>query len=430
MIKLYKYLEKYTKHVIKSIAFFPVLISLSFLIISFLLFYLEDITFIKEIKEEAPYLFIQNIDTARTALSIIIGGILSLTVFSFSMVMVVLGQASANFSPRLLPGLISDKKHQVILGFYIGTLLFSITTLLFIGADTAEKFNHGISVTLSTVLCFICVGLFAYFIHTISRNIQIDSITESIYKKSLFNFKKKLSEEHNYLATSANVNTKNWIPITSDKTSYFRGFSTGFLSKEIKDKATSIEVQPYIGQHVWTGNVILKVKDPLSEKERELLKAGLLYSDDRLEGDNVLSGLIKLSEVAVKALSPGINDPGTAIDAIAKITRILEHSLAIALQKIYKVKNGNLIVIQNHIATDEIMRLVIQPIRHYGKEDVLVTHTLVASLFSITRNANIRKEEKQSIRIELQNIKDSIKKHVESKSDQDRILSLFEDSKN
>ena len=91
--------------IISSIAFYPTLITFSMFMLALALLSWEDNDATKWLIERHPYFVITNADTARTILGALIGGIISLTVFSFSMVMVLLNQASSNFSHRLLPGL-------------------------------------------------------------------------------------------------------------------------------------------------------------------------------------------------------------------------------------------------------------------------------------------------------------------------------------
>ena len=112
-----------------KIAFYPTIISLSGLSLAFLMIYLEQLDVSAYLIDAAPALVIDDTDTAKTILSTLIGGLISLTVFSFSMVMVLLSQASSNFSPRVLPGIISDRKHQIVLGQYIATIPVSYTHL-------------------------------------------------------------------------------------------------------------------------------------------------------------------------------------------------------------------------------------------------------------------------------------------------------------
>ena len=107
-------------HSIKSkIAFYPSVFALSGLLFAFLMMYLENRGIADYLSDNMPILVVSNGDTAHVILSACITGLISMMVFSFSMVMVLLNQASTNYSPRLLPGLISDYKHQMILGIYL-----------------------------------------------------------------------------------------------------------------------------------------------------------------------------------------------------------------------------------------------------------------------------------------------------------------------
>ncbi|MDY7394972.1 DUF2254 family protein [Aureibaculum sp. 2210JD6-5] len=121
-----KFFKKQSQDVVHSIAFYPVLISLTYLLLAIGGLQVENLELISSLKKKIPYIFIEDYETARSILSTIIGGILSLTVFSFTMVMVVLNQASSNFSPRLLPNLISNKKHH-----YIGNIHWHLTVLYY-----------------------------------------------------------------------------------------------------------------------------------------------------------------------------------------------------------------------------------------------------------------------------------------------------------
>ncbi|MBQ0769918.1 MAG: DUF2254 domain-containing protein, partial [Bizionia sp.] len=150
-----------------KIAFFPTLIAFAGSAFAFLMFYLESKGVSKYLLDIVPDLVINNTDTARTLLTTITAGSISIMVFSFSMVMVLLNQASSNFSPRLLPGLISNRRHQIILGIYVATILYSIFTLISIRPSGNEYQLPGFSVLLAIVFMVISLGAFIYFIHSI-----------------------------------------------------------------------------------------------------------------------------------------------------------------------------------------------------------------------------------------------------------------------
>src|SRR5690606_4683034 len=94
-------------------------------------------------------------------------------------------QASSNFSPRVLPGLISNRNHQFVLGIYLATILYNTFTLVGINPQENDKYQlPGFSVLIGIILTVICLGAFLYFIHSISQSIQVNNILDSIYKKA------------------------------------------------------------------------------------------------------------------------------------------------------------------------------------------------------------------------------------------------------
>ena len=97
-----------------KIAFYPTVLAIWGVFFAFLMMYFESLGISKYLLDKAPVLVVDNGNTALTILSALISGLISVIVFSFSMVMLLLSQASSNYSPRLLPGLISNKKHQII----------------------------------------------------------------------------------------------------------------------------------------------------------------------------------------------------------------------------------------------------------------------------------------------------------------------------
>ena len=110
---------------VSSIAFIPGFISLGFLVFAALIFSFDLTETGQQIKSDIPWLSIKDPSTARSILGAIAGGIISLTVFSFSMVMIVLNQAASQMSNRVLDKLIGNRFQQIVLGIYIGTIIFT-----------------------------------------------------------------------------------------------------------------------------------------------------------------------------------------------------------------------------------------------------------------------------------------------------------------
>ena len=127
---------------------------------------------------------LRDASTARSIISAISTGIISLTVFSFSMVMIVLNQAASQMSNRILDKLIGNRFQQIVLGFYIGTIVYSLFLL-----STIRDIDSGIYVpSLSTyLLILLTVGdifLFIYFLHYITQSVKYEIIISRIHNQT------------------------------------------------------------------------------------------------------------------------------------------------------------------------------------------------------------------------------------------------------
>lgn len=391
------------------------------MLFAFLVMQLETNPNLKSLKESLPDIFIHDVETARTILSVLIGGILSLTVFSFSMVMVVLNQASANYSPRLLPGLISDRRHQFILGFYIGYIIYLLVILISVRSYQDSYGLMGLSVMIAAILGIVSIFLFMYFIHSISQSVQVQNIVENQYKKSKENIE-KLSE----IEFKNNQHPKSDLSYSyeANQSGYYNSFVKSFLSDDLKKKENLIiEILPFAGQYVFPGDDVLKSNENLTEKEVEKILDNLPFGLMQISDENYFSGMIRLMEVAVKAMSPGINDPGTAIDVIHRLSKLLEDRINLPNQIITHFDDG-LTMVTNEVPLTEIMRQIIAPIRNYSKEDAVVLFKLKSTLLYLLKKNACSEKHRRILSTEINAIDHDAKNGISNESDLLKILNL------
>ncbi|SDE85245.1 Uncharacterized membrane protein [Pricia antarctica] len=427
MKAIIKFFKRTYHNVLHSIAFYPVLISLIYGVAAVISLKVDSSELVAQLKKDTSYLFIQDYDTVRAMLSTFIGGIISLTVFSFSMVMVVLGQASSDFSPRLLPSLISNKKHQIILGIYVGTLLYCTLILLSLGAYGSDSSAVGLSAMLAALMSVLCIVLFIYFINSISSAIQIHNIIDEIYQSCSTYLEDELKENDPTKIALQYIDTDGWKTIVADKTGYFRGFDRMLMSRSTKEDDNQIEIVPYLNQHMWKGDVALRVKNDISEEAHQNLLFCMDISSDRHEDDKGIGGMIKLMEIAVKAMSPGINDPGTAIGAVTKLGSLLATFLSFPHMVSTSFDKGQMVLIRKNIPTEELMRILVQPIRLYSKQDSAVMYELIKALQFMCRAPGISNDNRTVVGKELGALRSDIEKNIENDFDREQIIALFEE---
>lgn len=311
-----KYASSTIKHIVKlesNIAFYPSLISFFGVVFAFFMYYLESKGISGYLVEHAPLLVVNDTETARSLLTTFVAGLISIMVFSFSLVMILLNQASSNFSPRVLPGLISNRRHQIVLGIYNASLLYSIFTLVAIEPNGNEYQIPGFSVLLAIVSMTFCLGAFIYFIHSISQEIQVNNIMERIFKTAENRLRNLITSESEQDNTITFPNTSSWNVIKSQTSGYFQDININSIRDIAKEASIKFEVVPVKGTYVLEGLQIFKCDKDLDD---ELLKKCLQafhFSKSELIEDNYILAFKQITEIAVKAMSPGINDPGTAV---------------------------------------------------------------------------------------------------------------------
>lgn len=417
-----KTLKRYYKRVVKSIAFFPIIICTCFTIVTFVMLSVEKNDMAADFKEKISYLLISDVDTARTLMAALIGGVLSLTVFSFSMVMVVLNQASSNFSPRLLPGLISNKKHQIILGVFIGTLLYYIIILIYVKSTEDTESNLGLSLFIASILGVLCLGFFVFFIHSISQSIQIHNIIRKIDGYARESIETLLKEQESCAKRPVRLHDASLV-LNSKQSGYFQGIKRDVLEELFDDKNVCIQIIPSYNQFVWEGKPIAKIQKDLDSEETDKFLSSLDIRVDRHSNGGYFAEMIKLKEVCIKAMSPAINDPGTAIGSL--------DSLGMLMRQINKIE-PTLVICQRsteitvkQLDMKVLLHDVFKQIRLYAKHDPVVMEKLADIFKVLVSDDQLNEDFQRAFEETLQKLQSDIENNVDNKVDQEEIIEVI-----
>ncbi len=364
-----------------KIAFYPSLIATAGFFLALGMIILEKRGISRNILEVFPMLMVEDGDTALNVLSTCIGGLISMMVFSFSMVMLLLSQASSNFSPRLLPGLISNKRHQIILGIFLATIVYNIFTLFSINSSEEKYTLPGFSILLGVFFTIVCLSAFIFFIHNISQSIQINNIMDGIYIAAVNRLNEVIEAEEKAfnLPIPHFPDTSNWYNYGSSKSGYFQNFSI----KNIMDICKENDFQVYItvpkGLFVLKNNSILKTSKQLDESVVDDIYSNINFSRGEYIRDNYTLAFKQITEIAVKAMSPGINDPGTAVNAIDYLTELFSLRMKKNDSGVIATEDGINIKIAI-IRFEDLLYNVMASLRTYCKHDPIVMQKLVLML--------------------------------------------------
>lgn len=405
-----QYFGKAYRQVINSIAFLPTIIGTGFLIFAILMTGLEYSDWTKDVEEHLKPLLVRDPANGRTILGTVTASVISLMVFSFSMVMVVLNRATATLSPRVLPGLISRKFHQVVLGFYLGTIIFSLILLINTGDTQNGQYMPSLGILLSVIFCISCLSLFVYFIHSISRNIEVDSIMDNIYEET-----RAYLQKEGQGFPPKRPDAHHWCPIGSPVSGYLKHISCKQLTAFASANDLTLEMLVPVGDFIIAGFPIAHADKPLNEEQKNKLYSHLIFYSEERVSDHYLFGFKQISEIAIKALSPGINDPGTAVKAVNLLSDLFIRLSRISPDQHYTDQDGMTRLIVKGHDFQEIVFRSLMPILHYGKEDILVLKSLSKAAHWIQSQISERPDHSACLQKLQRTIKRTSRKNIGTK---------------
>ncbi|CAN5229115.1 hypothetical protein BH23BAC2_BH23BAC2_07320 [soil metagenome] len=385
MKELYYRALSYFIHIRSKIAFYPTVFALLGIFSAFIMMYFEGLGISQYLFEEFPAVMVENGDTALTVLSALITGLISMMVFSFSMVMLLLSQASNNYSPRLLPGLISDKVHQIILGIYLATILYLIFILFSIHPSEDEYGIPGFSVLMGIVATVVCIYAFIYFIHNISQSIQISNILERIFTTARTELNCIIEQE--IPEVKPFPSSDSWYEYYAENSGYLQNMALTNILDICERENTLIHILPVKGMFVLKGIPLFKSRKELDDKTVKNILSNFNFGRGELVGENYVLAFKQLTEIIVKAMSPGINDPGTALNGIDYLTELF--SLRMEKKDSYAMcRNEKVLMKINTIDFDVLLYNVMGSIRTYCKHDIVLVQKLLL-MFQYLKMQNI-----------------------------------------
>lgn len=292
---------------------------------------------IQPVLDQLPTIISGGAQGAGSVLTAIAGSLITVIATVFSLTIVIFALISGQYSPRMLWSLTADRGLQVVLGFYVGTFVYCllILRLIKVSAGTEIGFNPVMSVAVAIILALVCVALLIYFIGHVTMLIQSSSIVKLAYD----NVSENVSELDDLDEASEKIKDPEedpgWRDLLDDTPSVVPASSSGYvqnlnvdslLAAVVDERTALVDVPPGVGSYISAGLPIARVWPSSdgglgNDVETKVNRAFVLDRERSLEQD-LGFGLRQLSDIALKGLSPGINDPTTAIQALNRMETV------------------------------------------------------------------------------------------------------------
>ena len=330
---------------------------------------------------------------SRAILSAIAGSMVTVATTAFSITIVALQLASSQFGPRLLRNFMQDTGNQIVLGTFISTFVYSLMVLRTINGVAENEFVPHIAVTCGIGLAIASIGVLIYFIHHAATSIQVDHVISNVGREldeaidRLFPNKmgrgaSKCRREPMTSDIPANFE-RDACPIQAARSSYIQAIDTNQLLQTAKEGNLLLRLQQRPGDFVVKGSPLTLVypADAVCKKLTEQINDAFVLGSQRTDQQDIEFSINQLVEIAVRALSPGINDPFTAIRCIDQLSAALCHLAQKEIPSAYRYDDQDkLRVVAEPVTFVDMTDAAFNQIRQYGQTSVAVTMRLLEAI--------------------------------------------------
>ncbi|HUE75254.1 MAG TPA: DUF2254 domain-containing protein [Chloroflexota bacterium] len=358
-----------------SLWFVPGLMSLSAIVLAVAMTWVDGQVLVDE-RADIHWLFGAGSDGAREVLSTIAGGIITVTGVVFSVTIIALQLASSQFSPRVLRNFMSDRVNQTVLGAFIGTFIYSLWVLKEVESSTDETagFVPSLSVTVAMVLVLISLGYLIFFIDHMARTMQASTIIDRAIKETRRHIDElfpdpvgRSAEDHEAVLS---LPTSEPGTIVSETAGFVQILDDDLLFRVADKGRLAFRMEPQIGEYVLPGEPLVSVWPPSAADDEDVVasvrKAFVLAYERSIEQD-VEYGVVQVVDIAVKALSPSINDPTTALICIDRLAEVLVVLGNRGIPSSMRTDDsGTVLFLARSTTFDQVVNLAFDEIRRYG----------------------------------------------------------------
>jgi uncharacterized membrane protein len=318
-----------------------------------------------------PIVFSGGPEGARGLLSAIASSTITVVGVVFSITIVALQLASSQYSPRVLRNFMRDRPSQLTLGSFIGAFVYSLLVLRTVraGADDRDEFVPAIAVSGAVVLSVVAVAMLVYFIHHIATRMQVSFITAAVARETLDEVERQHADgarnEARRRAGDVDLGPGSIVPARGS--GYLQSVQIAELVELAERDGLVVRIAVAPGQWVQWHTPLCEVWGERREDLGDALHERVSLGDERVVFQDVDFGIQQLVDIAVKALSPGVNDPTTARNALHRIVEIVVAAGSATLTPATHCDaRGELRLYAPRADFEQLMRTAFAEIHHFG----------------------------------------------------------------
>jgi uncharacterized membrane protein len=384
-----------------------------------------------------PRLFGVGAEGARQMLSTLAGSMMSLMGITFSMTLVALALASSQYTSRILRNFMGSRATQTTLGVFAGIFTYCLIVLRSIRGGDAGFIPSG-AVLFAFVLALAGVVVLIFFIHHIATSIQAVSIIASITQETNAAVDRVLpemqvrepdgAEDAMDEQVLAPLDARTWYPVPAQVSGYIQGVDEDAILDLARNHRTIVRMERGVGAFAVEGAALASLALTYPPDQGMIATLNRAYSISRhrtIEQDPAF-GIRQIVDIALKALSPGVNDTSTAVMCVDYLTAVLARLSGRCYPPSHRYEGEALRVIATVPTFEALLAEALDQIRGSAEGNVAIIARMLGALETLADLTDSPRR-RRAIRDQMRWLAEVAGRTIASKHDRDRLARRLTD---
>ncbi|MBX9749850.1 MAG: DUF2254 domain-containing protein [Roseococcus sp.] len=254
---------------------------------------------------------------ARSLLGAVAASTIGVAGTTFSITIAALSLASGQMGPRLLRNFVRDPGNQMALGVFLGTFAYALVVLRTVRSLDEGAFVPHLGVTGALILALLCVATLVWFVHHVATGINVETVIAAVHEDLCAAMSRLTQEDPDEDAPRP---PEDGHPVTLEATGYLRSLDEEGLADWAADAGVTVILLARPGDYLFPGVPVARVAGADGGPDAaERLRAALTLGPRQAAAQDLEFAVRQLVEIAIRALSPGVNDPFTALAVLDRL---------------------------------------------------------------------------------------------------------------
>lgn len=345
-----------------------------------------------------PRLFGAGADGARGMLTAVASSMITVAGVAFSITVVALSLASTQYTPRVLRNFMSDRTNQLVLGFFVGIFTYCLVVLRTIRGGDEGRFIPSLAVAFGFVLALVGVGVFVLFIHHIATSIQASHVISSVARETTRAAEHLFPDELGEGADEDEMPAPDgwdeiasrWREVPALKTGYIQGVDADALLRFARARGVVVRMERGVGEFIADGTPLASLSENATADEKVTKELNDAYSINHIRTveQDAAFGIRQLVDIALKALSPGVNDTTTAAVCVDYLSSILAVLARKRIESRYRSDGDELRVIALGPTFASLVAASFDEVRQNSDGNVAILERMLSSIERIAHRTS------------------------------------------